>query len=252
MNILILEDEPLAAEALERMLADISTENKVVAALPSVEAATDWFRQHPSPDLILSDVQLQDGLCFSLFETLKMNTPVIFCTAYDQYAIRAFEVHSIDYLLKPILKDKLAHALNKLKNRTQTNPPVAYSEVLALMKSSSPDYKSRFMVRIGQRITAIPVADIAYFYSESKLSYIVTEEGKKFPIDPPLNEIEPQLDPKQFFRINRQLIARFDAIAEMHPYFKGRIKLKLKPDLPGEDIVVSAERTPDFKKWLDQ
>jgi len=251
MNILILEDEPLAAENVKRMVMEINPQARIVGSLKSVEAARLWFETNPMPDLILSDIQLLDGTCFEAFAGKNITSPVIFCTAYDQYAIRAFEVHSIDYLLKPLAKEKLENSLNKLRNLTTPLSSQPLEEMLALMKSSRPAYKSRYMVRVGQRITAVPIEDIAYFYSESKLTFIMTVEGKKYPMDPPLNEIEPQLDPKQFFRINRQLIARFDSIAEMHPYFKGRIKLKLQPDL-AEDIVVSAERTPEFKKWLDQ
>lgn len=253
MKILILEDEPLAAEKLVGLLKEIDADSRILACLQSVESATDWLQNNPNPDLILSDIQLLDGLCFEVFSQVKVTCPVIFCTAFDQYAIRAFEVHSIDYLLKPIQPEKLAQSLEKFRNLQPPGlvQPPAYADVLTYLKSSQPEYKSRFMVRIGQRIMAIPVENIAYFYSESKLTFIYTTENKKYPIDQTLNEVDLQLDPKWFFKINRQLIVKFDAIAEMHPWFKGRIKLKLSPDLP-EEIVVSAERTPDFKLWLDQ
>lgn len=249
MKVLILEDENLAAENIAAMLKEADRDIEIVGSLRSVESATEWLNRNPHPDLIVSDVQLLDGLCFEIFSRVKLDMPVIFTTAFDQYAIRAFEVHSIDYLLKPIQQSKLEQSLKKLKSRSQ--PPVKFEEVLSYLKSQQQEYKSRFMVRIGQRILAIPVGNIAYFSSESKLTYIVTSDNKRYPFDLPLDEVDQQLDPKIFFRINRQYIVRFSAIAEIHPYFKGRIKLKLNPD-QSEEIVVSSERTPEFKKWLDR
>lgn len=251
MKILILEDEIFAADKLNRMLHELEPDVQIMAQLQSVESATDWLKQNPSPDVIISDIRLLDGLCFQIFQEVRITCPVIFCTAYDQYAIRAFEVHSIDYLLKPVQPEKLAQSLNKLKSITRGAPLPPFQEMLSYLKTSQPEYKSRFMVRIGQRIMAIPVQTIAYFYSESKLTFIFTSDGKKYPLDQPLNELEHQLDPREFFKINRQIIVKFNAIAEIHPYFKGRVKLKLNPDLP-EEIIVSAERSPEFKKWLDQ
>lgn len=249
MKVLILEDENLAAETMARMLTEADKDIEIVDSLRSVESATEWLIKNPHPDLIVSDVQLLDGLCFEIFNRVKVDKPVIFTTAFDQYAIRAFEVHSIDYLLKPVQQSKLEQSLKKLKSRSQQ--PVKFEEVLSYLKSQQQEFKSRFMVRIGQRILAIPVENVAYFSSESKLTYIVTSDNKRYPFDLPLDEVDQQLDPKIFFRINRQYIVRFSAIAEIHPYFKGRIKLKLNPDQPDE-IVVSSERTPEFKKWLDR
>ena len=249
MKVLILEDENLAAETMARMLTEADKDIEIVGSLRSVESATEWLTKNPHPDLIVSDVQLLDGLCFEIFNRVKIDKPVIFTTAFDQYAIRAFEVHSIDYRLKPVQQSKLEQRLKKLKSRSQQ--PVKFEEVLSYLRSQQPEFKSRFMVRIGQRILAIPVENIAYFSSESKLTYIVTSDNKRYPFDLPLDEVDQQLDPKIFFRINRQYIVRFSAIAEIHPYFKGRIKLKLNPNQPDE-IVVSSERTPEFKKWLDR
>lgn len=251
MTILIIEDETLAAEKIKDTLLSIDPSYEIVAMLKSVESSTEWLLNHKHPDLILSDIQLLDGLSFEIFQQVKVDVPVIFTTAYDQYAIRAFEVNSIDYLLKPVEKEKLHASLLKLNSRKGHSPNIAYDEVLKLLRPNQTEYKSRFMVRIGQRIQAIPVEKIAYFYSESKLTYIVTEENKRYPFDLPLDEIDVQLNPKTFFKINRQYIISFSSIAEIHPYFKGRIKLKLSPDQPGE-IIVSSERSPEFKKWLDQ
>jgi two-component system, LytTR family, response regulator LytT len=251
MTILIIEDETLAAEKIKDTLLAIDPSFNIVGMLKSVESATEWLLNNKHPELILSDIQLLDGLSFEIFQQVKVTVPVIFTTAYDQYAIRAFEVNSIDYLLKPVEKDKLEASLQKLRSRQGTSPPIAYDEVLKLLRPAQSEYKSRFMVRIGQRIQAIPVEKIAYFFSESKLTYIVTDENRRYPFDLSLDEIDVQLNPKTFFKINRQYIISFSAIAEIHPYFKGRIKLKLTPDQPDE-IIVSSERSPEFKKWLDQ
>jgi two-component system response regulator LytT len=252
MNILIIEDEVLAAERLVKLVESQDKNNLILAKLRSVESAVEWLKQHPKPDLIITDIQLLDGECFDIFSQIKVECPVIFTTAYDQYAIRAFEVHSIDYLLKPISPEKLHQSLEKVKKYGQTAPKdFSFDQILTLIKPNTNSYKSRFMVKFGQRIVAIPVEDIAYFFSESKLSFIVGKDGRKYALDQTLQEIEDLLDPKLFFRINRQLVVCFEAISEMHPHFKGRIKLKLRPDFRDE-IVVSSDRTPEFKKWLEQ
>jgi two-component system, LytTR family, response regulator LytT len=252
MKVLILEDEKLASDKLTNTLHEIDSTIDVVHVLQSVSSASEWLQTNSHPDLILSDIRLLDGLSFEIFQQVKIDKPVIFITAYDQYAIKAFEVNSIDYLLKPVLKEKLEAALTKFKNRTSISTTTFdFQQMLNALKGKSPEYKSRFMVRLGQKIIALPAEKIAYFFSENKLTYIVSKEGKKYPIDQTLEELADLLDPKVFFRINRQYIVTFDAIAEMHPYFKGRIKLILQPK-SDEEVVISSERTPEFKKWIDQ
>jgi DNA-binding LytR/AlgR family response regulator len=253
MNVLILEDENLASEKLEKTLLEVEPSATIVARLQTVAAAVAWLENNPHPDLILTDIRLLDGLCFDIFEQVKTVTPVIFTTAYDHFAMRAFEVNSLDYLLKPVVRDKLKISLQKLKNISQksVSPGIDYREVVKLLKTTPTEYKSRFMVRFGQKIIALPAEKIAYFFSENKLTFIVSKDGKRYPIDQPLEELIDLLDPKIFFRINRQYIVTFDSIAEIHPYFKGRIKLDLNPKAE-EDVVISSERTPEFKKWIDQ
>lgn len=248
MKVLILEDETLAADKIELMLKELQPDWLIVSRIKSISSATEWLESNPHPDLIISDIRLLDGLAFEIFTKVKVEKPVIFTTAYDQYAIRAFEVNSIDYLLKPVEKEKLKTALEKIKVPNQVPD---YRDVLDFIKSNKTSYKSRFMVRLGQRIVAVPSEKIAYFYSESKLTYIITLDGKKFPLDQPLDELIDLLDPKRFFRANRQFIVAFDSIAEIHPYFKGRIKIVLQPK-SDEEIVISSERSPEFKKWIDQ
>lgn len=254
MRVLILEDEKLAAERLEQLLRDVAPEAEVVALLPSVEAGRSWFAGNTAPDLILSDIRLLDGLSFQLFQEVVITAPVIFTTAYDQYAIRAFEVNSIDYLLKPIQSEKLRLAIEKARMRLQSVPEAqpSFQDLLKMLKSSGPsEYKSRFMVRLGQKIIAVPVEKVAYFFSENKLTFLVTHDQKKYPLDQPLDELVDLLNPQVFFRANRQFIVTFQSIAEIHPYFKGRIKLQLQPATT-EEVVISSERSPDFKKWIDQ
>jgi two-component system, LytTR family, response regulator LytT len=251
MKVLILEDETLASEKLEKTLLEVEPSAEVVGVLKSVESTIEWLSSNPSPDLILSDIRLLDGLAFEIFQNTNIDAPVIFTTAYDQYAIKAFEVNSIDYLLKPVQKEKLAASLEKLRKRTQKSSEINFNDVLKLLKSGQPEYKSRFMVRLGQKIIAVSIDKVAYFFSENKLTFAITKDNKRYPLDQTLEELVDVLDPKIFFRINRQYIVTFDSIAEMHPYFKGRIKLILQPK--GEDeIVISAERTPEFKQWIDQ
>ena len=253
MKVLILEDETLASEKLENTLLEIDPSTEVVSKLQSVSAAVEWLQNNPHPDLIVSDIRLLDGLSFEIFQQVKTDKPVIFTTAYDQYAIKAFEVNSIDYLLKPVQKEKLKASLEKLRNLSakSATTSIDYNEVVKLINATRTEYKSRFMVKLGQKIIAVPADKIAYFYSENKLTFIVTKDGKKLPLDQPLEELMDVLDPKVFFRINRQFIVTFESIAEIHPYFKGRIKLTLSPK-SDDEVVISSERTPEFKKWIDQ
>ncbi len=253
MKVLILEDERLASERLQNLLHEIEPGVVVAATLRTVAAAVDWLRTNEHPDLILSDIRLLDGLCFEIFSQVNVDKPVIFTTAYDQYAIKAFEVNSLDYLLKPVQREKLELSLNKFKKlrHSLNSSSIDYNELLRLIKSGEPVFKSRFMVRLGQKIVALPAEKIAYFSSEHKLTFIVSREGKRYPLDQPLDELIDVLDPKKFFRVNRQFIVTFDAIAEIHPYFKGRLKLDLSPRTD-EEVIISSERTPEFKKWIDQ
>ncbi|MEQ9306073.1 MAG: LytTR family DNA-binding domain-containing protein [Marinoscillum sp.] len=252
MKILILEDEQLASDRLERMLKEIDNTHEIVGVLKSISEGKVWFETQELPDLIISDIRLLDGLSFDLFKSLKLEVPVIFTTAYDQYAIKAFEVNSIDYLLKPILKEKLVTSIGKFTERKENNRfPADFESLYDLIQNQKKSFKSRFLIKAGTKIVAVSVEKVAYFYSQNKLTYLVTKEGKKLPLDQTLEVLEEQLDPDTFMRANRQFIVSFSSISEIHPYFKGRLKLELDP--PSEiDLVISAEKTPEFKGWLDQ
>lgn len=249
MRVVIFEDEKLASERLIQVLKEIKPAANVLTSVKSVEAAVMWLQNNELPDLIISDIQLLDGVSFEIFEQVEITCPVIFTTAYDEYAIKAFEVNSVDYLLKPIQKEKLAKALEKYENQTQGGSALDISQIESLLKPE-PEYKSRFLVKFGQRIKAVPIEKIAYFYSRDKLSYLVTFEGQKLPVDQTLEELDGLINPKNYFRVNRKFIVHFDSVSDIHPYFKGRVKLVLDPAID-EDIVVSSDKTPVFKKWLD-
>ena len=254
MKVLIFEDEKLASERLIELLKELRPEMEVVNSIKSVEAGVLWLENNELPDLIISDIQLLDGTSFEIFSQIEITCPVIFTTAYDQYAIKAFEVNSVDYLLKPIQSEKLKVALDKVGSKAPaagSSAGLDIEQIRSLLKQEQPEYKSRFLVKVGQRIRAIPIEKVAYFFSRDKLTYIVNFEGQKFPIDQTLEEIDTLVNPKDFFRVNRKFVVHFNSVADIHPYFKGRVKLGLTPDID-EEIVVSSEKTPVFKRWLDQ
>lgn len=250
MKVLILEDEKLAAEGLSNMLLDLPVE--VIGMVPSIQKGKEWFEKNDLPDLILSDIRLQDGLSFQLFQELSINVPIIFITAYDHYAIKAFEVNSIDYLLKPIDKESLESALNKYGTRqSASKSTMQYDNLLNLINESKKTFKSRFLIKVGQKIKAVGIDKIAYFFSQNKLTYLVTFDNQRLPLDLTLENLEEQVDPDKFYRANRQFMVSFEGIAEMHPHFKGRLKVDLNPANELE-LVVSSEKTREFKAWLDK
>lgn len=253
MKVVVFEDEKLASERLIELIQELRPNAEILASLKSVEAGLMWLQNNEEPDLIVSDIQLLDGSSFEIFNQNPIKCPVIFTTAYDEYAIKAFQVNSVDYLLKPIQKQKLENALQKYEERTSgtNSQSLDIDKIREAIQGSNVQYKSRFLVKYGQRIKAIPVEQIAYFYSQDKLTYLVTFEGKKLPLDQTLEELETVLNPDNYFRVNRKFIVHFDSVSDIHPYFKGRVKLDLQPE-SGEDIVISSDKTPLFKQWLDQ
>lgn len=255
MNVLIIEDEEPAAVRLVGLLQQYDAAINPIAILSSVEEAVNWFADHRQPDLVLMDIHLSDGLCFEIFKEVEVHCPVIFCTAYDQYALEAFQVNSIDYLLKPVQYAKLEKSLQKMEAIRAQIKPVAempgLSEIMDIIKTGRQQYKSRFMVKTGNRIKAIKTSDIAYFLSRNKLTMLVTKDKQHFPLDYTLDELMTLLDPVLFFHVNRNLLIHIDAVKEIHPYFKGRLKLELTPAYE-EEIVISSQKSPLFKDWLDQ
>lgn len=252
MKTLLIEDEQPAVRRLEKLLRDQRPQVQVLAALDSVEGVVRWLKNNPPPELIFMDIQLADGLSFDIFSQVEVTAPVIFTTAYDQYTLRAFKVNSVDYLLKPIDPDDLAMALKKYDRVFRQ--PVSYDLRLMqqMLKSmTQPEYKERFLVKVGQQITYLPVGEIRYFFSEDGLVYARTGEGKKHNIDYTLEQLEELVDPKVFFRINRKIVAHLEAIHRISPYFNSRLILELRPKADFEAIV-SRDRVNDFKSWLDR
>lgn len=255
MNVLIVEDEELAARKLALLVERYDPAIEVLDMLDSVKAAVAWLKANPAPDLIFLDIHLADGLSFEIFREVKLYTPIIFTTAYDEYALRAFELNSVDYLLKPVSPEDIARSLNKYRalHREQGTHqlPARMENLLRAVLQPQPQFKERFLVKSGQKILSLPVQDVAYFYSDERLVLLMTRDQQKLPVDYTLDELTELLDPKDFFRVSRQFIVKLPAIAAMHAYSNSRIKLSLHPAEPKE-VIVSGEKAGAFKKWLDR
>ena len=246
MKTLIIEDESAAVRRLTKLIKEIDVNIEIVADIDSIEATLNWLENNPAPDLIFMDIHLADGSSFEIFNHIKINKPIIFTTAYDQYALQAFKVNTIDYLLKPIKKTELELALKKYLSWQKTST----FDYHLLLKEMNPDkYNKRFLIRLGQQIRIIQFREAAYFYTQDKITFIVTKGGKRYPLDYSLEKLEEMADPHSFFRINRQFIINIEAIKEMHVYSKSRVKIDMEPPCDIE-IIVSTDRSPMFKKWL--
>ncbi len=248
MRVVILEDEPNAVARLRKNLFKIDPDVQIVASLDGIESALIWFTNNSQPDLIFMDIHLSDGLCFEIFDHIEISCPVIFTTAYDQYALEVFKVHTIDYLLKPIKMDALQSAYDKYQRFAV---PVAKTQQHQKIGSEISGQSSlqRLICKVGSRINLIKMESIAYFYSQNKMTFLITREGRRFPVERSLESLEKELDPSVFFRINRKFIIHLDAIEKMTGASKGRVKIELEPSCSIESIV-STERSKYFKKWL--
>ena len=249
MEVIIIEDEPHAASKLERQLFAIEPTLKILAKLETVDSAVDWLKNHDA-DLIFLDIHLGDALSFDIFNKVDVKTPIIFTTAYDQYAIQAFKLNSIDYLLKPVNKKDLETAMDKFKTNQLDQQNVDFSRLVEALKGEVAAHQKRFMVHTGDKIKSVPVEDVAYFFAEGKYCYLISRDNIEYLVDQTLDKLEQVLDASQFFRINRQFIISLAAIEEMYTYPKGRVKVILNPRNK-RDTIVSVERSPDFKKWLN-
>lgn len=247
---LIIEDEAPAAKRLEKLLMQAEPLIKVVDILDSIENAIKWFKNNEQPDLLMLDIQLADGLCFDIFKQVKVDCFVIFTTAYDEYAIKAFELNSIDYLLKPISEEKLFHSLEKFKMLKQTNPSFKIEELIASIEGKKTTYKKRFAISIGNKIKSIESREIALFNSLEKNTFLITFSGSSYPVDFSLDKLETLLDMESYFRINRQCIVNYSAIEQIHILSKSRIKIKVTGS--EENILVSTAKTHSFREWLDR
>lgn len=252
MKAIIVEDEVIAAQALQSLIGELYPDIEVIAILQSIEESVEWFQAHPMPDLAFMDIHLADGPSFDIFEEVNVTCPVIFTTAYDEYALKAFEVNSIDYLLKPISKNDLNRSINKYKNLSGT-PPVADSSVLKDLvmglKYSSRAYKLHFLVPERDKLIPLASSYISYIYIDSKNVKAVTAENRTYCLDHTLDELMAMLDPARFFRANRQYIIAHDAVKDLSVWFGGKLSVNLKLQTP-ERILVSKSRVREFKEWF--
>jgi len=250
MKILIIEDENLAAKRLIQLIKEQLPEAEIFGNLDTVVASVQWLNENPEPDLIFLDIQLADGISFEIFEKVKIDSPIIFCTAFDQYAIKAFKLNSIDYLLKPIDPEELSHAVTKFQSGRKA-PSITLDQIRHLLQPVQKTYKNRFLVKLGERIQTVDSQEIGFFYSEDKVTLLQTRNGKKFIIDYTLDEVEEMVDPEHFFRLNRKYISAINAIKEVFTYSNSRLKIHLE-NCNDNDILISRERMGPFKSWLGQ
>ncbi len=246
MKALIIEDEKPASRRLTKLLLEVDPTIEILNILDSVESSIQWLSKNQAPEIMFMDIHLADGSGFDIFKKTNITCPVIFITAYDEYAIDAFKVNSVDYLLKPVKKEELESAILKFKNLQYSYSSIGID---SLVNSSGKKYKDRFVIKLGNKIKSILVDDIAYFYSKDKLSFICDKEGKNSPIDMSLDKLEVLLNPLNFFRVNRQIIANSTSIKDIQTSSKSRIILILEPPTVIEAII-SSERSSVFKKWL--
>lgn len=253
MQILVIEDEKLAAERLISLISSVEPDAVILKPLESVKSAVKWLNSNPHPDLIFMDIQLGDGLSFEIFERINMDVPVIFTTAYDEYALRAFKVNSIDYLLKPIDKEELKASIQKyqkLNRNVAQNVAIQPQVIKQMMDIIRNPHKSRFVVRIGEHIKTVSIEDVAYFYSSEKYSFIRSTTGRDYAVDYSLDQLEQELDPVKFFRVSRKFIVAMVHIKDIVAYSGSRLKLNIT-GANDEEILVSREKVTDFKNWLD-
>lgn len=251
IKILIIEDESLAAKRLARLILEILPEAQILATCDSVLSAVEYLQNNAQPDLMMLDIQLGDGISFDIFKQVTVSCPVIFTTAFDEFAIKAFELNSIDYLLKPINIEALKKSLHKFEQWKQQNINSDIQSLLPLISPNNKTYKKRFLIAIGERLVSINSQDIAYISSIDKSTFLVDAQNMYYAIDQSLDKLEEILDPEQFFRINRQYIVSNSAIDKIFILSKSRIKLNLKPAAK-EEVLVSNARTHQFREWLDK
>ncbi len=252
MKVLIVEDEPLAARRLKDLVTKIDPVIQVMAVLDSVKSSVEWIRENEPPELVFMDIQLADGLSFEIFEQAEVKAPVVFTTAYDEYAIKAFKVNSIDYLLKPIDEDGLTGALNKFKTLVRSDFQRSVLERIGLtMEMLTRKYKERFVTKVGEHLKFIEVGDVLFFFSEEKITFCKTKDARKHILDFTMDQVEQLVDPSKFYRVNRKYMVSLSAITDMISHTNSRLKLVLKGSEDSE-VIVARERVQEFKAWLDR
>lgn len=256
MKVLIVEDEVLAAKKLSKTLASVDESAEIIGVSDSIQGTVEWLNSHPAPDLILMDIELADGQSFEIFGLTEVKSPVIFTTSYDEFALQAFKVNSIDYLLKPVQKEDLEAALNKFKQlktiyKEEKKEDVNLEQIVKELqqKLQPKEYRKRFLVKHGQKLISIEIDEIAYFFSDGRLNFFKTFDNRKFVVDYTMDELEEMLDPDKYFRTSRSFYVSIDSIDQIHDYFGNRLLLHLNPPVEKEAIV-SREKVSDFKKWM--
>jgi DNA-binding LytR/AlgR family response regulator len=255
LRIVIVEDEPVTARNLAYLLTGIDDNVEIPATLSSVEEAVSWFKQPTAPyQLVFMDIRLADGLSFDIFKQVSIAVPVIFVTAYNDYAIQAFKNNGIDYVLKPFDDEEISRALTKFKNLTGQNTagqPAHFDDLISQLSSSARSFKRSFLVHFRDKLVPVETARIAWFYTANEIVYAHTDDGKQYVVDFTMEQLESQLDDSQFLRANRQFIINRKAITEVEFYFNGRLLVKIKPEAP-ERVIISKARTPEFKAWMNR
>jgi DNA-binding LytR/AlgR family response regulator len=253
MTCLIIEDEKVAAERLRNLISKCDESIDILSIIQSVSNSVKWFSNNAAPDLIFMDIQLADGLSFEIFEKTVITSPIIFTTAYEEYTLRAFKVNSIDYLLKPIDYNDLKSAIEKFRNSPFNQSVYRYPQHVfdKVLKSFTKEYKSKFVIKVGEHIKIIPVEEVNCFYSVEKSTFIQTDRNRSYAINQSLDQLVDLIDPEKFFRINRQYIVAFRSILDIIQYSGSRLRLKIKNN-EDRDIIVSREKVQDFKSWLEQ
>lgn len=257
MKILIVEDEDLAVKKLKKTLFTVDESATIVGEADSIKSTVDWLENNPAPDLILMDIELADGQSFEIFNHVQVKSPVIFITSYDEYALKAFKVNSIDYLLKPVQKEDLQLALDKFKSIKEIYKPEPTAASISIdvlvkelqQKLQTREYRKRFLVKHGQKLVSVEVDDIAYFFSDGRLNFFKTFDNRKFVVDYTMDELNEMLDPEKYFRISRSFFISVNSVSQIHDYFGNRLMLHLKPESEKEALV-SREKVTDFKTWL--
>jgi two-component system, LytTR family, response regulator LytT len=252
MKILIVEDEELAVKKLQKNLLSVSDTAEIVGVTDSIKSTVEWLQENPHPDLILMDIELADGQSFEIFNLTEVKSPVIFTTSYDEFALKAFKVNSLDYLLKPVQKEELQAALNKYQRLKVSSDGNLNLENLVkeLQQKLKPKaFRKRFLVKHGQKLASVEISEIAYFYSDGRLNFFKTNDNKKFVVDYTMDELEDMLDPERYFRISRSFYVSINSVDKIDDYFGNRLILGLKPQVDKEALV-SREKVTDFKNWL--
>lgn len=252
MKILIIEDEPQAASRLQKMIRKLEPVVEIVGEIDSVQGVVNWLNNNTKPDVMFMDIQLADGLSFEIFDSLEVDVPIIFTTAYDEYALKAFKVNSVDYLLKPIEEEDLSNAIKKYKKLSSVGEDRsrAIDRISNAVSMLTRRFKERFVTKVGEHLKFIEVSDLMYFVSEEKITFGYTRDNKRYILDYTLEQIEGLVDPKIFFRINRKYIVSLSCIQDMISHTNSRLRIVIKGS-DDRDVIVARERVQDFKSWLD-